>query len=94
MDMENRLVVAKGEGGGTGRDWELGVGRCKLLHFEWISNEVLLYSTRNSIQSPGIEHDGREHKKDNVFVCIMESLCCTADTGTIIFLKRKKKMVL
>ena len=47
------------EGGGSGMDWESGVSRCKLLHLEWISNEVLLYSTGNSIQSLGIEHDGR-----------------------------------
>ena len=33
------------EGGGSGMDRELGVSRCKLLHLEWISNEVLLYST-------------------------------------------------
>ena len=43
--MENRLVVAKGQGDGSGVDWEFGVGRCKLLHLEWISNELLLYST-------------------------------------------------
>jgi len=30
--MENRLVVAQGEGGGSAMDGELGVGRCKLLH--------------------------------------------------------------
>jgi len=29
----------------------------QLFHVEWISNEVLLYSTGNSIQSLGIEHD-------------------------------------
>ena len=58
-DMENRLVVAKGEGGGSGMDWEFRVSRCKLFHLEWISNEVLLYSTGSSIQSLGIEHDGR-----------------------------------
>ena len=29
-DMESRLVVAKGEGGGSGIDWKFGVGRCKL----------------------------------------------------------------
>ena len=55
---ENRLVVAKWEEGGRGRDWEFGVGRCKLLHLEWISNEFLLYSTGDSIQSLGIDHDG------------------------------------
>jgi len=25
MDLQNRLVVAQGEGGGNWRDWELGV---------------------------------------------------------------------
>ena len=37
MDMENRLVVAKGEGGGSGMDWEFGVNRGKLLHLERVS---------------------------------------------------------
>ena len=41
MDIQNRLVVAKEEGTGSGMDWEFEVGRCKLLHLEWISNEVL-----------------------------------------------------
>ena len=49
----------QGGGRGSGMDWEFGVSRCKLLHLEWISNEVLLYSTGNAIQSLGIEHDGR-----------------------------------
>ena len=35
--IENRLVVAKGEEGGSGMDGEFGVGRHKLLHLEWIS---------------------------------------------------------
>ena len=30
-------------GGGSGVDREFGVSRCKLLHLEWISNEILLY---------------------------------------------------
>ena len=42
----------------TGMDWEFGVHRFKLLHIEWISNEILLYSTGTYIQSLGIEHDG------------------------------------
>ena len=44
MDMENRLVVAKGDGG-SGMDQEFGVSRCKLLHLEWIINRLLLSST-------------------------------------------------
>ena len=47
MDLENRLVVAWGEEGGSGRDWELGVKGYKLLLLEWINNETLLCSTKN-----------------------------------------------
>ena len=46
------------QGGGNRMDWEFGV-RCKLLHLEWISNEVLLYITGNYIQSLVMEHDER-----------------------------------
>ena len=49
----------QGGGGGNGMEEEFGVGRCKLLYLEWISNEVLLYSMGNYIQSLGIKHDGR-----------------------------------
>ena len=56
--IENRLVVAKGEGRGSGMDRKFGVSRCKQLPLEWISNEVLLYSTGNYIQSLGMEYDG------------------------------------
>ena len=49
------------QGGGRGSelDWEFGVKRCKLFHLEWISNDVLLYSTGNYILSCMIEHDRR-----------------------------------
>ena len=53
------LMVAKGEGRGSRMDWEFGVSRCKQLHLEWISNEVLLYRTESYIQSLRIDHDGR-----------------------------------
>ena len=50
MDLENRLVVAKGRGGEeSGMDWERGVNRCRLLPLEWISNEILLCSTGNYV---------------------------------------------
>ena len=83
-NMENRLLVAKGEGKRSGMDWEFGVSRCKLLHLEWINNKVLLYSTGNYIQSPGIDHDGKEYKKECVWVCVCVclSLCSTAEMGT------------
>ena len=55
MDIENRLVVAKECGEGR-MDWESGVSTCKLFHLEWISNEVLLYSTGRYIQSLVMNH--------------------------------------
>ena len=69
-DRESRLVVAKGEGGGSGMDGEFGVGKCKLLCLEWISKGILLYSTGNYVQSLGVEHDGRWYEKKNVYVCM------------------------
>ena len=49
------------QGGGrrSGMDSEFGVNRYELLHLEWVSNEVLLYSTGKYIQSLAMEHDGR-----------------------------------
>ena len=71
--MESRLVVAKGEEvGWTG---SLGLVDANFT-FEWISNEVLLYSTRNNMQSIGIEHDGRQYKKGNGHICMTGSLYC------------------
>ena len=55
-DTDNRLVIVKGE---SVIDLEFGVSRYKLLHLEWISNGVLLYSTGNYIRDLGIDHDGR-----------------------------------
>jgi len=34
LDIENRLVFAKGEGDEGGMDWELRVSRCKLLYIK------------------------------------------------------------
>ena len=59
LDIENKLVVAKREGGRSRSNCKFGVSRCKLLHLEQISNEILLYSTRNYIQALEIDHDGR-----------------------------------
>ena len=44
-------------------DGEFGVSRCKLVYLEWMSNEVLLYSTGDSVQSLETEYDRKEHKK-------------------------------
>ena len=76
-------MVVKWEGGGKGMDWEFGVGRYKLLHLEWINNKVLRCSAGNYSQSPGIDCDGKEYKKGCVCMCVTESLCRTAEIGTL-----------
>ena len=70
------------EVGGAGRGLEFGVSRSKPLHIEWISNQVLLYSTGNYIQYPVINHDGIEYAKECIRICITESLCCAAGFNT------------
>ena len=49
-----KQTCCQGGGGRRGMDWEFGVGGCKILHLECLSNKVLLYSTENYIQSPGL----------------------------------------
>ena len=68
MDLENRLVVAKGEEEGVGWIGELGVNRCRLLPLEWISNEMLLCSTGNYVWSLMMEHDNV--RKKNVYMYV------------------------
>ena len=53
MDLENRLVVAKGESEGVGWTGNLGVKRCKRLHMEWISNEILFIALRTLFTCDG-----------------------------------------
>ena len=59
----------QGEGTEEGMDWEFGISRCKLLYIGWINNKVLLYSTGNYIQYPVINHNGKEHKKECIYMC-------------------------
>ena len=63
-----QMCGCQGGGGGSGINREFGVGRCKLLHLEWIGNEVLLYSTRNYTQSLGTDHDEDNMRKKNIYV--------------------------
>ena len=74
-DLENRLVVAKEERGRREIHWEFEDSRYKLLHLEWIDNEVLLHSTGNYIQPPSINHNGKKLFLKNVYMCITKSLC-------------------
>ena len=78
-DIENRLVIAIGRKGWSGR---LGLADEIYLYIEWIKNEVLQYGTGNFIQYLGINHNGKE------YICRAESICCTAEMNytSIIFL--------
>ena len=64
-------MVTKGERsgvGGEGLNWEFGISRYKLLYRKQINNKVLLYSARNYIQYPVINHDGKEYKKIALYI--------------------------
>ena len=79
-------MVAKGERAGRRMEWEVGVSGCKLLYIEWI-----LHSTKNYIQYPMINHNGKRRyvlktKQNKVCICIMESLCCTAVISTALYI--------
>ena len=55
-------------GGGSGVVGELGVNRYQLLPLEWISNEILLCSTGNYVQSLMMEHDNG--RKQNAYMYV------------------------
>ena len=63
-------------------DWEFGVSRCKLLYIGWINNKVLLYSTGNYSQYPVINHNGKEYKKEFMYMYNCESLRCESEINT------------
>ena len=48
----------QGGGGGCGMACAFEVSRCQLLPLEWISNEILLHITGNSIQPLVMEQEG------------------------------------
>ena len=76
-----QMCGCQGRGGRSLMNWEFGVNRCQLLRLEWMSSEVLLYTTGNYIQFIGMNHDGRQYKKSNVHTCMTGSLCCIAEIG-------------
>ena len=41
MASEEQTCGCQEGGGESGRDWEFGVNRCKVLHLEWIGSEIL-----------------------------------------------------
>ena len=76
-DVENKLMVAKEEGVGGGMEWEDGVSRCELLYMECINNKVLLFSIGNHSQYLMINHNGKEYKKECIYIymCVYTYIC-------------------
>ena len=75
------LWLPRGRVERSGMEWKFGASRCKLLHLEWINNEVILYSTGTT---PGpLEQNMMEdsYEKKNVYICMTGSLCHTAEVG-------------
>ena len=58
------LWLPRGKWRGRKIDWEFVVSGCKLLYLGWINSRVLQYRTRNYIQSPGTNHNGKEYEKE------------------------------
>ena len=67
MDLENRLVVAMGEGEGVGWMGSM-VLIDAILPLEWISNEILLCSIKNYVYSLMMEH--ANVRKKNVYMYV------------------------
>ena len=56
------------EGGGQGRNYEFGTSRYKLLYIKQVNNKVLLHSTGNYIQYTVINQNGKEYKKEYIYI--------------------------
>ena len=82
-------------GAGWGRDglrvW--GFTDANYYNTEWINNEALLCSTGNYFQYLVINHKGKEYEREYIYIytCIIESLCCTAETNIKSAIRQLKK---
>ena len=75
-------MVAKA---GRGSGWDglgVGVGKCKLLHLEWIDNKVLMDGTGKLYSLSRDKPQWKRILEKDVCMCISESLCCIAEIGT------------
>ena len=80
QEHREQTIVAKGESGGGGMEWEVRVSKWKLLHMEWINNKVLLYSTESYIQYPVITIMEKNIYIFIVRVCMSESCSVVSDS--------------
>ena len=68
LDLENRLVVAKGEVEGLEWIGNLGLIDADILPLEWISSVILLCNTGNYVYSLMMEHGNVRKKSVYMYV--------------------------
>ena len=64
-DLENRLVVAKGE---RGKEKWIGILGLADVNMRWVKSKVLLYSIGNYIQYSVTSHNGKEYEKTSTYM--------------------------
>ena len=70
---------------------EFGISRYKLLYIGQINNKVLLYSTENYIHYLVITYIGKESEKEYICIYMAESLCCTSETNTTLYINYSQR---
>ena len=85
-DLENELMLPRGEGLGEGMVREFRMGMCPLLYLKWITNKDLLYSTGDSAQCYVSAWMGVGLGGEWILcICMAESLHCSSETVTPLF---------
>ena len=89
MDIENRFVADKGEGV-EGKQWEFEVSRCKLLYYVMDKQQCHKIWHRE-LYSVSCDKPNRKYFKNNLYTCITEPLCNTAEINTALLYFNQKK---
>ena len=80
-DIENKLTLLGEKVGWI--NWEIGIDTHTLIYIKQTINKDLLL-TETSSQYSVMTYMGKESKK--VDICITDSLCCTAETNTTVYI--------
>ena len=74
-------------------DWEFGVGRqMQTIPFRMDKQGDLMHSTENYIQSPGVNHNGKECFKKNIYMCKKKKFSHFQQMILKLILRPKKKI--
>ena len=63
------LWLPRRKGVAEGWSGSLGLGDAN-SYIEWVNNKVLLYSTGNYTQYTVINHNGKEYKKEHIYIYV------------------------